>query len=103
MDNWGENSNKSSFYILLSEAEFMDNLHVVFGKVMTGSSVLDLLEEQPTHAKTDEEYDEPVVPDNEVMISKCVVKVVDKDDIFETLEELNDDDIVVNNGIKDEL
>lgn len=49
MDNFGSDTNKSSFFITLGDAEFMDDLHVVFGKVIKGEVVLDRLEDEPTH------------------------------------------------------
>ena len=52
MDNFGSDTNKSSFFITLGDAEFMDDLHVVFGKVIKGDVVLDRLEDEPTHANT---------------------------------------------------
>ena len=52
MDNFGSDTNKSSFFITLGDAEFMDDLHVVFGKVIQGDVVLDRLEDEPTHANT---------------------------------------------------
>ena len=50
MDNFGSDTNKSSFFITLGDAEFMDDLHVVFGKVIKGDVVLDRLEDEPTHS-----------------------------------------------------
>ena len=52
MDNFGSDTNKSSFFITLGDAEFMDDLHVVFGKVIKGDVVLDKLEDEPTHPQT---------------------------------------------------
>ena len=102
MDNWGDNTNKSSFFISLDEAEFMDDMHVVFGKVIKGDVVLDLLEDQPTHAAaSDDDHAEPTVPDNDIIISNCAVSQA-PDNMYETLEEMSDDQVIDFN-YKDEL
>ena len=41
----------------------------------------------------DTEFDEPTVPDNEVIISKCEVTKIEKD-MFETFEEMEEEEIV---------
>ena len=51
MDNWGPNSNKSSFFITLGDADFMNELHVVFGKIMNGMNVLRQIEQEKTYPK----------------------------------------------------
>ena len=51
MDNWGPNSNKSSFFITLGDAEFMNELHVVFGKILNGMNVLREIEQEKTYPK----------------------------------------------------
>ena len=102
MDNWGDNTNKSSFFISLDEAEFMDDMHVVFGKVIRGGTVLDLLEDEPTHAAaSDDDHAEPTVPNNDIIISRCVLSQT-PDNVFETLEEVSDEE-VIDFQYKDEL
>ena len=100
MDNWGSDTNKSSFFITLDEAEFMDGDHVVFGKVIRGSTLLDLLEEEPTHKASDDEHAESTVPNNDIVISKCEVKEVTG--MFETFEAMAEDE-VIDYKFKDEL
>jgi len=51
MDNWGFDSNKSSFFITLGETEFMNDIHVVFGKVIKGMNTARLIEEQDTYPR----------------------------------------------------
>ena len=41
----------------------------------------------------DTEFDEPTVPDNEVIISKCEVIKIEKD-MFETFEEMEEEEVV---------
>ena len=41
----------------------------------------------------DTEFDEPTVPDNEVIISKCEVSKIEKD-MFETFEEMEEEEVV---------
>ena len=43
MANTGPNSNGSQFYITLVKARWLDNHHVVFGKVIKGLVIISLL------------------------------------------------------------
>ena len=45
MGNSGKNSNSSQFFVTLGPASQCDKKHVVFGKIVQGMQVLDLIEE----------------------------------------------------------
>jgi cyclophilin family peptidyl-prolyl cis-trans isomerase len=44
MANAGPNTNSSQFFVLFREADWLDGQHVVFGKLIEGDEVLDLIE-----------------------------------------------------------
>ena len=60
MANQGENTNGCQFFITLDDADFLDNQHVVFGKVIFGENVLKALEKEPLTVDPDyqEEFEE---------------------------------------------
>ena len=41
----------------------------------------------------DTESDEPTLPDNEVIISKCEITKIEKD-VFETFEEMREEEVI---------
>ncbi|OSX70949.1 hypothetical protein BU14_0626s0016 [Porphyra umbilicalis] len=51
--NSGPNSNTSQFYILLGPADWLDDLHVVFGHVTEGMDVIKDLEQYATGEEGD--------------------------------------------------
>jgi len=48
MANSGADSNNSQFYITLTKARWLDSRHLVFGKVIRGMDVINILGEVPT-------------------------------------------------------
>lgn len=48
MANSGPNSNGCQFFITCAPCDFLDDKHVVFGKVIEGMSVVRLIEEVPS-------------------------------------------------------
>ena len=51
MDNWGLDSMKSSFFITLGDTEFMDDIHLVFGKVISGMDTVRKIEEEENYPR----------------------------------------------------
>lgn len=52
MANAGKNTNGSQFFITTSETAWLNNHHVVFGNVVKGFEVVDLIESQGTQSGT---------------------------------------------------
>ncbi|KAI8924265.1 U snRNP-associated cyclophilin-like protein [Entophlyctis helioformis] len=63
MANSGPNSNGCQFFITCAKCEFLDNKHVVFGRVIDGLLVLRKIENVPTGANN-----RPKLP---VLIAEC--------------------------------
>ena len=57
MANSGPNTNGSQFFINTANNDFLDTKHTVFGKVITGTDVVDAIENTPT-----EPGDRPTTP-----------------------------------------
>jgi len=53
MANSGPDTNGSQFFITFAPTQFLDGKHVVFGRVVKGSEVLDLIEAADTYPKSD--------------------------------------------------
>ena len=52
MTNSGPNQNSSKFFITLAPAQYLDNKHVVFGEVIEGKHIVDLLGQISTYHGT---------------------------------------------------
>ncbi len=63
MANSGKNTNGSQFFITFAETKWLDNKHVVFGRVESGYEICDKVEKMKTGAN-----DKPVY---KVTISNC--------------------------------
>ena len=65
MGNSGKNSNTSQFFITFAPLKELDGKHVVFGRVVEGMEVLDVIEAECREDSTDE------TPKNEIVIVDC--------------------------------
>ena len=65
MGNSGKNSNTSQFFITFAPLKQLDGKHVVFGRVVEGMEVLDVIEAECREDSTDE------TPKNEIVIVDC--------------------------------
>ena len=70
MANHGRHTNASQFYIMLTKARWLDGRHVVFGKVVRGFEVVDML--------ANLEADDQARPLKQVTIVDCGVNDMDK-------------------------
>jgi peptidylprolyl isomerase len=73
MANSGPNSNGSQFFITTAVTSWLDKHHVVFGKVVKGFELVDLIEKQGSQSGT---------PKSKVKISKCYEKVAEDTEEF---------------------
>jgi cyclophilin family peptidyl-prolyl cis-trans isomerase len=69
MGNQGKNSNTSQFFITFGKLDKLNGKHVVFGEVVDGWEVLDMMEEVAGVGGGEAE-DQPTVP---VVIGACGV------------------------------
>lgn len=66
MANHGPDTNNSQFYVLLGKARWLDGKHVVFGKVVRGWDVIQMIGEVPAEQDT-------AIPEKSVKIVDCGV------------------------------
>ena len=71
MANHGKDTNGSQFYILLTKARWLDRKHVVFGKVVRGFDVLEVIGNVPINPDT-------AYPKKKVTIIDCGVNSLEK-------------------------
>ena len=85
MANHGPDTNGSQFYIMLSRARWLDRKHVVFGKVISGFSVVDVL----GNLESDESS---AVPTKNITITDCGVSdITRKYDLKEDQLDITED------------
>jgi len=70
MANHGPDTNASQFYIMLTKARWLDNKHVVFGKVVRGMDVVEAIGNVPSDPNT-------AIPYKRVKIVDCGVNDLD--------------------------
>lgn len=63
MANAGKNTNGSQFFILFKDTPWLDGRHVVFGKMIEGSDILDKVESVKTNSRD--------LPNEEIAIADC--------------------------------
>ena len=71
MANHGPDTNNSQFYIMLSKARWLDQKHVVFGKVIKGFNVVEVLGEVETDPNT-------AIPLKEIRVTDCGLNNIGK-------------------------
>ncbi len=78
MANSGPNSNGSQFFITLSEAPHLDDKHAVFGEVISGTEVIDLISKVPVG-----EFDQPT--EDQIIESITIRRVGEAAEAFDLL------------------
>ncbi|XP_064653321.1 peptidyl-prolyl cis-trans isomerase B-like [Lineus longissimus] len=71
MANHGKNTNGSQFFILLSRARWLDNKHIVFGKVIRGMKTVETVGNVKANPDT-------AVPETKVTIVDCGLNKLEK-------------------------
>jgi cyclophilin family peptidyl-prolyl cis-trans isomerase len=76
MANSGSNTNGSQFFITLVPARWLDGSHVVFGRVLSGMSLIREISELKT-------YKGSSVPKKHVLIVDCGIKDINRYELSE--------------------
>ena len=84
MANHGPDTNNSQFYITLTKARWLDNKHVVFGRVVRGWDVLKTLADVPSDPNT-------AVPKKKVKVTDSGVDVVKNYDLAKDQLDIEED------------
>lgn len=71
MGNSGKNSNSSQFFITLAPAPVCDKKHVVFGRIVHGLEVLDLIEQSIQETEAAGKVGQDEVPPIDLVIMSC--------------------------------
>ncbi|KNC54051.1 peptidyl-prolyl cis-trans isomerase 4 [Thecamonas trahens ATCC 50062] len=69
MANKGPNTNTSQFFITFNSAHHLDNKHTVFGRVVGGGPVLDMMEAMPTVPDSDTPLQDIVIRSTPVFVN----------------------------------